>query len=130
MKINHKQLYQKLGSLFYAIAMADKNVRKTEEKALMEKINSIWLPLENTRDEFGTDAAYYIFFVFDHLQNEDAQADAAFDEFARYYHEHAASIDSEAKANIMQTAEAIADAYHRKNKQESAYLKRLKELMK
>lgn len=130
MKINYQRLYQNLGSLFYAIANADKHVRKSEEITLTEKINSIWVPLDNTRDEFGTDAAQYIFIVFDHLHAEGAEADAAFNKFSSYYNEHTASFDAAIKLKILQTAEAIAGAYSGRSIPESIYLKRLKHLMK
>jgi len=129
MKINYQRLYQKLGSLFYAIADADKQVRKAEENRLAEKINEIWLPLATVKDEFGTDAAYYIFIVFDHLHAAGADANAAFNDFSDYYHEHAAAFDKEIKKKILQTADAIADAFSGKNRKELICLKRLRQLM-
>lgn len=130
MKINYQRLYQKLGSLFYAIAMADKDIRHAEEDKLTEQINNIWLPLDNSTDEFGTDAAQYIFIVFDHLHAEKAKADAAFNEFSHYYHDHKLIFDTAVKSKIMQTAEAISGAFSGENKQESDYMKQLKHLLK
>ncbi len=123
-------MYEKLGSLFYAVANADAQVRRSEEKMLVEKINAIWLPHEDSTDEFGTDAAHYIFIVFDQLHADGAEAEGAFNDFSRYYAEQSTGFDESVKSKIMQTAEALADAFSGKNQAEKDYLKRLKKMMK
>ncbi len=128
-RINHQQLYERLGNLFYAIAAADHSVRKTEEESLKEKINSIWVPMENSTDQFGTDRAHYIFISFDYLHAENADPEASFKQFEDFYRHHSAIMDDDVKKRILQTAEAIADSFSRVNKTELVYLDRLRKLL-
>ena len=130
MKVNYQSLYENLGYLFYAIADADHHVHKAEEESLKSAINNIWLPMENTSDEFGTDAAHYIYIAFDYLQAEDSEPSVAFQKFKEYYENHSQYFDDTLKKKIMLTADAIADSFAGKNRSEEAYLKKLKQLMK
>src|SRR5690606_35794866 len=47
--------YQKMGELFYAIAAADKVVRKTEYDALKKIVTEEWKNLDEYEDSFQTD---------------------------------------------------------------------------
>jgi hypothetical protein len=46
-------IYQKLGKLFYAIAIADKKVRPKEVEKLKAYVRNYWLALDAVEDEFG-----------------------------------------------------------------------------
>ena len=48
--------YQKTGELFYAIAAADKVVRKKEYQSLKKMVQQEWKGLDDVKDEFGVDA--------------------------------------------------------------------------
>jgi hypothetical protein len=52
--------YQKTGELFYAIAAADKVVRKSEYQSLKKMVQSDWKDLDDLQDEYGVDAAYQL----------------------------------------------------------------------
>lgn len=52
------EFYQNLGKLFYAVAMADNNVRPIEMKRLRKYVRQHWLDMDEIEDEFHTDAAY------------------------------------------------------------------------
>ncbi len=59
--------YQQLGKLFYAVADSDNNIQQDEINKLKKVVREEWLPIEDSVDEFGTDAAYQIEIVFDWL---------------------------------------------------------------
>ena len=80
--------YQHLGKLFYAIAAADKVVRKAEYESLRNVVKNQWLDLEDSEDEFGADAAYQIEIVFDWLDFKELDPQDCFNEFESYYTDH------------------------------------------
>lgn len=127
--VNYQKIYEKLGYLYYALAAADNVVPAHEAERLRELVKKIWLPMEASKDEFGTDAAYYIDISFEFLLNEGRDADEAFQEFENYYVDHSAAFSREIDEKIKTTARAIAKAFKGKNKKESAMLKRLNKLL-
>ena len=61
------ELYQNLGKLFYAVAMADHSVHMKEMEKLNEVVRDNWLDVDDIEDEYGSDAAFQIISVFDQL---------------------------------------------------------------
>ena len=55
-----KELYENLGKLFYAIAMADSRVQGKEVSKLRSFIRTYWLEVDELEDEFGPDSAFQI----------------------------------------------------------------------
>ena len=129
MQINYQKIYERLGYPFYAIAAADNVVTKNEVSRLKEMVQNVWVPIEETTDEFGTDAAQYISISFDYLMNEGVEADQAFDGFKDYYVTHPAAFSKNIRRNMKTTASAIAEAFRGRNKQESAFLEKLNDLL-
>jgi hypothetical protein len=127
--VNYQKIYEKLGYLFYALAAADNVVPAREADRLREMVKKIWLPIEHSKDEFGTDAAYYIDISFEFLLNEGMDAEEAFQEFENYYVDHSAAFSKGITEKINSTAQAVAQAFKGKNKKESAMLKRLNKLL-
>src|SRR5688500_18154421 len=105
--VNHQKIYEKLGYLYYALAAADIVVPAQEADRLRELVKKIWVPVEDSKDEFGTDAAYYIDISFEFLLNEGMDADEAFQEFENYYVDHSAAFSKEIDERIKTTAKAI-----------------------
>ncbi len=129
MVINYQKIYEKLGYLFYAVASADKVVTTAEVERLKEMIQKLWLPAEPSTDEFGTDAAHYIWISFDYLMNEGVDADIAFDEFRRYYLEHKDHFPDEMRKNIKMTCREIAGAFRGPSKRELETLQDVEDLL-
>jgi hypothetical protein len=128
-KIDNER-YQNLGKLFYAIAMADKNVRLEEIKKLKAAVRDNWVPIDEVKDEFGSDAAYQIEIVFDWLQQEEKDGAIYFLEFTEFFKAHPSRFNTEIKQLVWTTAEAIAAAFSGKNKSELIILAKLKLLLK
>lgn len=118
--------YQKLGKLFYAIAAADNDVREAEILKLHEIVKSKWLPVDDTEDNFNTDAAYQIEFVFDWLNNQgQLNAEACFKDFIDFKNEQKHFFTEPIKNLIIKTAHAIANSFSGKNKSELIMLAKL-----
>lgn len=120
----YQDMYASIGYLFYSIAASDGRIAKAEAQKLKEEVSSVWLPLENSRDEFGTDAAHYIDISFDFANDEEMDAEEAFTKFLDNYHQEPAQYDHTMKELILKTA-CIASAFAGKNKAELVRLSRL-----
>ncbi|SDR07347.1 hypothetical protein [Flagellimonas zhangzhouensis] len=122
------EFYQSLGKLFYAVAMADDEVRPAEVTRLRKYVRKYWLDVDGFEDEFHTDAAYQIEIVFDWLDDEEKGADHYFEEFKEFYTEHADKFTDKLKALILETAESIASSFAGTNRAEMLAIFKLKQL--
>ncbi len=123
------EIYSSLGFLFYSVAAGDGTIRAAELDALKQLVREKWLPLEGSRDEFGTDSAHYIGISFDYASTNDMSAEEAYARFADVYQEKEKHFDPEMKKLVMRTATAIADAYKDRNKTEKSMLAQVKQLL-
>ena len=130
MKINYQNLYENLGHLFYAIAAADQHVHREEIEKLKNLVGKEWLPLENSTDNFGTDAAHYISIAFEYCLSESISTEDAYHVFSDYYEENESAITKDLKRKIKTTATAIANAFAGKNKKEEKVIDQLNKLLK
>lgn len=120
--------YEHMAFLGYSIAAADKKVHSKEIAALRQLLRKEWLELEDSVDEFGSDAAFQIETVFDWLIENSPSSEYAFEKFHRFVKEHPAFIKG-LKQNILKTAGGIADAFSGINKTELSLLFRLEKLL-
>ncbi|WP_235004512.1 hypothetical protein [Aequorivita antarctica] len=118
-----------MGELFYAIAAADKVVRKAEYNILKNIVSEQWKNLDDYEDPFHTDAAYQIEVVFDWFDYEQLDAKDCFESFADYKKEQPNLFTKERKDLIWRTANAIASSFADKNKSEVIMLAKLKMLL-
>lgn len=119
------ELYQSLGKLFYAIAMADHSVHMKEMEKLNEVVKDHWLAVDDIEDEYGTDAAFQIISVFDWLLEYGKDSEEIYEEFEAFYMDHTVLFTTEIKHLAMSTARAIAASFHGSNKSELVLLGRL-----
>lgn len=124
-----KDLYLNLGKLFYAVAASDKVIRPQEVKKLREIVDSEWLKFEDSEDEFGTDMAFEIEAVFDYLQEKNADADIAFEEFKEFKLVNDEKFTPKLNKLIWNTSDSIATSFANKNKSELIMLSKLKMLL-
>lgn len=125
-----KKRYQHLGYLFYAIAAADRNIRQQEIGQLKQIVKKEWVNLEDTTDEFGTDAAFQIEIVFDWLTEDYGDAQDCFNHFKFYYKEHEYLFNKSVKKLVLKTVHAIADSFAGSNKAEKGMIQQLEDLFK
>ena len=124
-----KELYPKLGHLFYAVAIADGTIEKAEIKKLEETVKERWLKVAGSHDEFGSNAAFQIISVFDWLAAEQMDGDKAYDLFVAFFKKNLEWIDTEMKQNILQTAVDISIAFRGENKVEHIFMESFKKLL-
>jgi len=125
-----QRFYRHLGELFYAIAKADGFVHSKEEKALHDAVREHWLPLEDSVDEFQTDAAFQIEAVFDYLDADGRDAESCFDDFQLFVKDFPNLFPAPVAQGVLSTAKGIASAFHGTNKSELDMLFRLERLLK
>ena len=130
MKPLHTNTYKQIGYLFYAVAAADKNVAQAEIETLKELVKQHWLPLDDSNDLYGSDAAYQIEIVFDWLNENEQSALDCYNNFQDYYRAHSGIFTQTIKNLILDTAEAIANSFSGKNKSELMLLAKLSVLFK
>lgn len=124
-KQNVNELYQNLGKLFYAMAMADHSVHMKEMEKLNEVVKDHWLEVDDIEDEYGTDAAFQIISVFDWLLEYQKESDEVYEEFETFYTDKSVLFTQPIKDLAMSTARAIASAFYGSNKSELILLGRL-----
>ncbi|HLT73922.1 MAG TPA: hypothetical protein VKZ68_02510 [Ohtaekwangia sp.] len=129
MKINYQKIYEQLGYLFYALASANKHLREREYEVLKKDIERDWIPLENSTDEFGTDAANYIYFTYDSLVDQDYPPLDAFKSFRQYFQEHSPAFDEEIRGRIKKTALDMANTFPHPNKTEEYIIRELQKML-
>lgn len=126
----HQKFYQNLGKLFYAIAAADRVVRKEEVDSLKKVVKEEWLKEDNIKDDFGTDSVFQIEIVFDWMDANKPVAEEAFKRFEEFYHDHHSLYSKELKEKIINTCREIASAFRGNNKSELVMLAKLQTLFK
>ncbi|WP_228235841.1 TerB family tellurite resistance protein [Allomuricauda sp. M10] len=122
------EFYQNLGKLFYAVAMADNQVRAVETERVRKYVRQYWLDVDQVEDEFQSDAAYQIETVFDWLEEEEMDGNEYFDQFKEFYKDHPEKFTPALKKLIMETAESIASSFAGKNSSEMLMLVELEKL--
>jgi hypothetical protein len=123
------EFYQNLGKLFYAVAMADNQVRAVETERVRKYVRQYWLDVDQVEDEFQSDAAYQIETVFDWLEEEEMDGNEYFDQFKEFYKDHPEKFTPALKKLIMETAESIASSFAGKNSSEMLMLVELEKLL-
>ena len=119
------KFYQKVGNLFFAVAMADGSVHSKEVDKLKSLVRELWLPLDEILDEYGTDAAFQIEIVFDWLLENEKTSAECYTSFTEFYKEHTVVFSQKIKILIYETANAIANSFSGKNKGELMLLGKL-----
>ncbi len=118
--------YQQLGKLFYSLASVDNNVHEEEMAQLKQIVKKKWLPLENSLNEFGDDAAYQIEIVFDWLVENDWNIGKIIPDFEIFKKEHPHLFTPQVNDLILKTAKAITNSFSGKNKSESVLIDQLR----
>lgn len=119
------KFYQKVGRLFFAVAMVDGSVHIKEIDKLKTIVRDKWLSLDDIEDEYGTDSAFQIEIVFDWLLEYEKTSDECFEDFIAFYKEHKIIFTDKIKSLIFETANAIAYSFSGKNKAELILLGKL-----
>src|SRR5688500_15719015 len=123
----YKQFYSELGKLLYAIADIDGIITPREKKVLQEIVRKELIPSEKHLDEFGTNTSNYAEIASALLQDEQADAETAFEYFVNFVEDHHTAFDKRMRRICMHVAKKLADEYYGTNKKEEFLVKKLKE---
>lgn len=124
-----EKLYENLGKLFYAIAAADKVIHKEEIETLERIVREDWVKVDEIKDEFGTDEAFYIEIMFDWMQENSPPAYQSFYEFKDFKEENEKLFSPRIKDLTWKTATSIAASFDSENPAEQTMLSKLKEIL-
>ncbi|GGG43173.1 hypothetical protein GCM10011414_11010 [Croceivirga lutea] len=124
------ELYQNLGKLFFAVAMADGTVHKKELEKLRLIVRDNWLDVDDIEDRYHSDAAYQIETVFDWAMEYDMSSAQGFEFFKEFYKDHPKLFPVHIKNLILYTADAIANSFSKTNKSELVLLGNIKILFR
>ena len=117
--------YQQIGRLFYAVANIDNRIKEEEIAEVKKIILSDWLPIENSADEFGSDAAYQIDSVFDWLRENPIDSHLVIEAFKKYKNENQKLFTPQICNLILKSADKIANSFSGKNKSELIFITQL-----
>ena len=128
MEKTKNNLHQYLGKLFYAVAMADNKIEEEEITALKTDILQRWYNLDSKPYGLILDGHQEIITVFTQLQSTNAESDACFTEFQKFFNEHIQLFNEDLRKLIWDTTQVIASSFANKNKSELIVLAKLKML--
>ena len=117
--------YHNLGKLFYAVAFADKTVRKEEVETLREYVKKHWLSYDDLKDVFDSDAAHLIEIVFEGVQAFEETSKDMLDAFISYKNQQPHLFTEKVNQLIIETSKAIAYSYAGINKSELVIISQL-----
>lgn len=124
------ELYENLGKLFYAISSIDGAVHTKEVDHLRSYIRSYWLDINAVEDEYGSDAAFRIESAFDWLLEYGKDPKDCFEDFREFYETNQKMFTPTITRLILDTANAMANAYAGKNKAELILLSKIEILFR
>jgi hypothetical protein len=121
------KFYENLAFLFYTLSCCDGDINKGEIAAIKTLLEELWLDLEPSFDEDGSDAAYQIETKLDWLFDVRPTAASAFKRFSSFIIEHPGFVDQKLAENVFNSARRIVSSNAGRNKQELGYLYKLQE---
>ncbi|MCS6968249.1 MAG: hypothetical protein RMJ44_05590 [Cytophagales bacterium] len=122
----YKKLYKHIGVLLYAIAKADGKIHDKEVKAIQQIVVEDLAPLEDSVDEFGTDAAFFAEFEFEILRDREISPQKALEKFLAFAKEQDKNLTPQLRQLIIKCVEKVAISYRGTNKAEAQMIEVLK----
>jgi hypothetical protein len=124
--MNYKNFYQQIGNLLYAFSAIDGTIRPKEVLKIKETVKQKLAPIENSKDEFGTDAAYIAEFQFDFCCENNEDPKEAYKNFISYFRDNSKSITDNYRDLIFRIAAGVANSFNGINKSELILLETLR----
>lgn len=122
--MTYKDFYSELGKLLYAISDIDGTISKEEKKKLQEIIKNELVAEESHTDAFGTNAAFYSEIEFEFLDENIADAAAAFESFIDFVEYHHTAFDERMKKTSLHVMKELANVYYGTNKKEKQLIQK------
>jgi hypothetical protein len=123
--MNYNELYSQIGNLLYSVSAADGDVRQREIGVIKNIVKEKMLDIEDSEDEFGTDAACLTEFQFDFCVENTVDPNDAYLEFISFFKENSTSIKKPFRRFLHKISEEVAASFGGINKPEHLLLKKL-----
>jgi hypothetical protein len=117
--------YQHLGKLFYAIALADKKIKKEEFEVMKKEISLLSINNDLRITAAQIDIEHHITATFKILYFDKATVKSCFDDFITYKRAHESLFTTSIKKAILKIAGKIAASFSDVNKSELVLLAKL-----
>ncbi|PTX62273.1 hypothetical protein C8N46_103373 [Kordia periserrulae] len=117
--------YQHLGKLFYAIALADANIKKEEFEAMRKEISLLSMSEHVKITDAEIDIEHQITSTFKILYFDKATSEDCYEEFIKYKNNNESLFTAEIKKAILKIAGKIAGSFSDVNKSELILLGKL-----
>lgn len=126
MKGFETEIFEMLGSLFYAIAR-DQHVAPLEVGELKMVIRKEWYAdPESTTEGVVPEASHNIVLAMDTLAAAGCSADEAFETFSKFYISHKAEFPDSLRKKILSTAEAITEVFPTRSRLKNNHIIKLR----
>lgn len=122
--------YKALGNLLYAVAKADGQVNSKEKLKVKSIVAEQLLQLEDSLDDYGSDAAFATEFQFEECELNDLTSKVAFESFEEYFSTHKKVIKPHLTHFFYNLAKHVAQSSAGINKSESNILAKIEALIK
>lgn len=127
--MDYRKFYNELGKLLYAVAIVDGKVQQKEIEEVKKIVREELLHLEDTIDDFNTDAAFFAEFEFDYMRAENTtSADELLKSFADYLN-NTPQMRPSVKRAVSRAARRVAESFAGINKKEKALLEKIDGLL-
>jgi hypothetical protein len=123
--MNYNEFYSQVGNLLYSISASDGDIRQKEIGAIKNIVKEKLLKIEDSEDEFGTDAAYFTEFRFDYCIDNLVDPNDAYADFLEFFKENSNSIKKPLRTFLLKISEEVAASFGGINKPEHLFLKKL-----
>lgn len=127
--MNYRDYYSEIGKLAYAIAKSDGVISKEERDSILKVVNEELAPIEDSLDEFGTEAAYIVQFEFDIMEDQSIPVEDAFNSFIDFFELNSDKFTQRLRKISWVVAERIANSNNGVNKKERKYLEKLENIL-
>ncbi|MCD9015147.1 hypothetical protein [Parachryseolinea silvisoli] len=129
MKIENRDIFEQIGTIFYAIA-AEQHVKPLEVAELKMLISRDWLPRNHEKTKsVVSDETHFILTTLDALQGAETTARYAFDQFVHFYKLHSELFSVDLAQRIVATATDITRIFQADSPLENKSLVALKALI-
>lgn len=122
----YQDFYAEIGKVIYAMSEIDGVITESEKEALHNMIKRELAPIEDKKDAFGTNIAYFAEIAFDYLDENTTDAETLFLSFIDYLKGHKQIFDATMKRIGLFVADQLSKAYEKSGKREKQLIAAIK----
>ena len=127
--MDYRRYYNELGKLLYAVANVDGSIQNKEVEEVHKVVREELMQLDNSIDDFNTDAAFFTEFEFDYLREENTRSSDELLRSFKDYIDNTPELTPGMKRAAQHAAHRVADAFAGVNKKEEALLNKLDQIL-